>query len=395
VRFARLWPERVSRLVNLDGLMIADLDRFLDALGQVPAIPPAADAERASVAAFRDYLARVGGVRVPEAEIRARWRVLPDGRVGEDVTPARIGLAILRGTGPTPLDGVRAPLLAIRAVPGSAAALIPWYHELDPGDRARADRAFPDLQRVFTDGWAPFLAVSGARILDLPDAGHHLYITDQQEVVAAMREFLLAPSEELAGVSRPERTVAQLEALYRARTDSARTRFTGADVQFMTGMIAHHAQAVMISRLAPSHGAAPPVRLLAERIINAQEDEIILMQQWLRDRRQTVPRLELTGTALTIHGAGHAVHAHGMLTDAEVGELDAARAREFDRLFLEYMIKHHLGAITMVDELFGTDGAAQDPSVSRLASAIQADQAAEIVRMRRMLAELSLTGRVR
>jgi hypothetical protein len=63
----------------------------------------------------------------------------------------------LQGVDPTPLDGVQAPLLAIRAVPGSAAALIPWYHELDPGDRERADRAFPDLQRVFADGWAPFL----------------------------------------------------------------------------------------------------------------------------------------------------------------------------------------------------------------------------------------------
>jgi parallel beta-helix repeat protein len=189
--------------------------------------------------------------------------------------------------------------------------------------------------------------------------------------------------------------VAHLEALYRARTDSARARFSAADVRFMTGMIAHHAQALVISRLAPSHGAAPPVRLLAERIVNAQKDEIILMQRWLRDRRQPVPEVDLTGAALIIHGAGHAVHAHGMLTDEEVRNLDAARGQKFDRLFLENMIKHHLGAITMVDELFGAHGAAQDPSVSRLASAIQADQAAEIVRMRRMLAELSLTGRIR
>jgi parallel beta-helix repeat protein len=196
-------------------------------------------------------------------------------------------------------------------------------------------------------------------------------------------------------VMRAGRPAAHLEALYRARTDSARTRFSAADVRFVSGMIAHHAQAVVMSRLATSRDASPAVRLLAERIITAQEDEIALLQQWLRERGQPVPEVDLTGATRTAHGPAHAAHAHGMLTGEQLRELEAATAREFDRLFLESMIHHHLGAITMVDELFSTDAAAQDPAVSRLAAAIQADQAAEIVRMRRMLAELSLTGRIR
>ena len=193
-------------------------------------------------------------------------------------------------------------------------------------------------------------------------------------------------------VMRAGHPAAHLEALYRARTDSARTRFSAADVRFMSGMIAHHAQAIVMSRMAPSREASPAVRLLAERIINAQEDEIALLQQWLRERGQSVPEVDLTGATRTAHGPAH---AHGMLTGEQLRELEAATAREFDRLFLESMIRHHLGAITMVDELFSTDAAEQDPAVSRLAAAIHSDQAAEIVRMQRMLAELSLTGRIR
>ncbi|HEX9709302.1 MAG TPA: DUF305 domain-containing protein [Candidatus Thermoplasmatota archaeon] len=166
-------------------------------------------------------------------------------------------------------------------------------------------------------------------------------------------------------------------------------RFTPADVRFVTGMIGHHAQALVMAGLAPSHGASASLRTLAARIINAQRDEIALMEQWLRDRGQPVPRVRVEGTELVVHGAEHALHMPGMLTPEQLRELDMARDAEFDRLFLTYMIQHHRGAVTMVEELFATDGAAQDEAVFKLASDVQVDQTTEISRMELMLAALS------
>lgn len=197
---------------------------------------------------------------------------------------------------------------------------------------------------------------------------------------------------------RPDgRSNAEIEALYRARVDSARMRFTEADVRFMTGMIAHHAQALVMAEMAATHDASPSIRTLAARIINAQKDEIHRMQQWLRDRGQPVPEVHIEGTTMTVRhpgGAGHAghdTHAHmpGMLTEEQLRELDAARGAEFDRLFLTYMIQHHRGAVTMVHELFATDGAGQDEDVFRLASDVQVDQITEIARMEQMLSALA------
>lgn len=177
-----------------------------------------------------------------------------------------------------------------------------------------------------------------------------------------------------------------MEALYRARQESARQHFTDADVAFVVGMISHHAQALVMSRLAPTREASPSVRTLAARIINAQNDEITRMQQWLRDRGQAVPRIEIEGTHLMVSGGSHDTHMMpGMLTQAQLDELAAARGPDFDRLFLTYMIGHHQGAVTMVHELFGTDGAAQDEVVFKLASDIQVDQITEIARMEQML----------
>ncbi len=184
-------------------------------------------------------------------------------------------------------------------------------------------------------------------------------------------------------------STAELEALYWARMDSARTLFTEADVHFMTGMIGHHAQALVMSALAPTHGASAAVQTLAARIINAQQDEIATMQQWLRDRGQPVPEIHITGTTLMVHGAGdHAMHMPGMLTPEQLQELDEARGAAFDRLFLTYMIQHHRGAVTMVDDLFSIDGAAQDEAAFKLASDIHVDQITEIARMERMLSML-------
>lgn len=174
--------------------------------------------------------------------------------------------------------------------------------------------------------------------------------------------------------------VARLEALYQARTDSTRMNVHDADVRFMSGMIHHHAQALVMSRLAPENDASSSIRTLTARIINAQTDEIFVMQRWLRDRDRPVPEVHADGQM-----AGGHMHMAGMLTEEQLDELRAARGAEYDRLFLEYMIQHHNGAVDMVDVLFATDGAAQDDFVFKLASDIQVDQRTEVARMQRML----------
>jgi uncharacterized protein (DUF305 family) len=196
-----------------------------------------------------------------------------------------------------------------------------------------------------------------------------------------------------APARRPAESTAALEAVYWARVDSAHMQFTEADVRFMTGMIPHHAQALVMSRLAPTHGASAAVQTLCARIINAQRDEIATMQNWLRERGQQVPEFEIEGTKLMMHHAGdHAMHMPGMLTSEQMQELDAARGAEFDRLFLTYMIQHHSGAVTMVDDLFSTGGAAQEKAAFKLASDIHVDQTTEIARMKRMLNALPAAG---
>lgn len=185
----------------------------------------------------------------------------------------------------------------------------------------------------------------------------------------------------------------ELEALYWDRVESSRDSFTKADVKFMTGMIAHHAQALIMSRLAPENGANSQVQTLAARIINAQKDEINTMQQWLRDREQPVPKIQVEGLKLMIEISGEPYTSYknmpGVLSQKKIQELANARGSDFDRLFLKYMIQHHAGAIVMVENLFDTDGAAQDELAFRLASDIQVDQRTEIKRMRLMLNELA------
>jgi uncharacterized protein (DUF305 family) len=205
-------------------------------------------------------------------------------------------------------------------------------------------------------------------------------------VVAACAGAARTPRESAA---RPAgRTDAEIEALYQARLDSARTRFTPADTKFMTGMIAHHAQALTMAAMAPTHGASPAIRTLAARIENAQNDEIRLMQNWLRDRGQPVPELHRMDGRVMVHGADHDMSMPGMLTPERLAELDRARGAEFDRLFLTGMIQHHRGAVVMVQELFATDGAGQDEAAFKLASDVQVDQKTEIARMHQLLARL-------
>jgi uncharacterized protein (DUF305 family) len=159
-----------------------------------------------------------------------------------------------------------------------------------------------------------------------------------------------------------------------------------ADVDFMQGMIPHHAQAVLMAGWAASHGASPEVALLSRRIVVSQTDEIGLMQRWLAERGEAVPPADATHHTMVMDGMEHEMLMPGMLTDEQLVELDAARGPEFDRLFLTYMIMHHEGAIGMVDTLFGSYGAAQDGFMFKFASDVFADQTAEIDRMRLMLA---------
>lgn len=191
----------------------------------------------------------------------------------------------------------------------------------------------------------------------------------------------------LAACGGAARGSAQAAPAPAAAADTARG-YTEADVRFMTAMIPHHAQAVAMSRMALTHDANPQVRRLAERIINAQVDEIATMQQWLRDRGQPVPEADPAGLRMDHGGAEHHMLMPGMLTAEQMAQLDQARGAEFDRLFLTYMIQHHRGAVGMVTELFASQGAGLDDTVFRLASDVNVDQTTEIARMQQMLAEV-------
>ncbi len=167
-----------------------------------------------------------------------------------------------------------------------------------------------------------------------------------------------------------------------------RLPYSDADIDFMSGMIPHHAQAVIMAGWAPTHGARQDVAVLCERIVVAQRDEIHLMQGWLRDRGLPVPDEHSTLMHMKMpNGVEHDMLMPGMLTDEEMAALDRSRGPEFDRLFLEGMIKHHQGAVDMVNVLFDAYGGAQDEKVFKFANDVYADQNIEIDRMKQMLEE--------
>ena len=154
--------------------------------------------------------------------------------------------------------------------------------------------------------------------------------------------------------------------------------YTKADVEFMQGMIAHHAQAIVMSRLAEKNGANPQVLKLSRKIDQSQVPEIEIMQQWLRRHDQFAP-----DTA-----SWHGMRMDGMLTDEEIAALDQAKGVMFDRLFLVGMIKHHEGALKMVDDLFKVKGAGQEVDANTFANDVVSAQTAEIGIMRGLLAKL-------
>ena len=177
-----------------------------------------------------------------------------------------------------------------------------------------------------------------------------------------------------------------------AKTYPGRLPYVAADVQFVTGMISHHAQAIIMANWAPSHGGSQALQALCARIINAQGDEIRLMQMWLRDRQLPVPEAKPMPTKMTMNGMEHEMMMPGMLTDDQMKQLDAARDAQFDKLFLRFMIQHHQGAVAMVEQLLASTGAAQDEFVFRFQSDVYADQTTEIDRMQKMLFTLQLTA---
>lgn len=182
-------------------------------------------------------------------------------------------------------------------------------------------------------------------------------------------------------------------AIAKARADSAILPYTTADIHFMTGMIGHHAQAIAMASLAPAREASPSIQRLASRIINAQHDEIATMQRWLASRNQPVPAAVPGPMRMEMDGGVHEMLMPGMLTEAQMAALQAARGLRFDELFLRGMIQHHRGAIEMVETLFATDGAGQDDAVFKFASDVNVDQVTEIARMERMLAVILFEGR--
>lgn len=163
--------------------------------------------------------------------------------------------------------------------------------------------------------------------------------------------------------------------------DLSQVEYTGADIKFMQGMIGHHAQAIEMTALLQANSANGDMKKLGLRISVSQDDEINMMQHWLELRGQRVP----SRTEMHAHGAAL---MPGMLTPDEMKRLADSRGAQFDRLFLEGMIKHHVGALKMVDELFSTPGAAQESEVFAFASDVDADQRMEIDRMGAMLAAI-------
>ena len=166
-------------------------------------------------------------------------------------------------------------------------------------------------------------------------------------------------------------------AIERARADSMRLPYTAADIHFMSAMIHHHAQAIEMTALIASRTSREEMKLLGQRIAVSQADEIEMMRSWLRARGQEVP-------------SEHAHHTHegmmpGMLTPEQMAELTAATGEAFDKLFLRYMIQHHEGALSMVDDLFKTPGAGQEGDINAFAADVDSDQRMEIDRMRALL----------
>jgi len=156
-----------------------------------------------------------------------------------------------------------------------------------------------------------------------------------------------------------------------------------ADVRFMRGMIPHHGQALDMTALVPTRATTNEFRSMALRMQISQRDEIRLMERWLTEREEDIP----PPNAHRMMMAGDMALMPGMLNAGQMEQLASATGQEFERLFLEFMIMHHEGALTMVQTLFNSSGAGQESLIFKFATDVDADQMIEILRMRRMLEE--------
>ncbi|HEX6587405.1 MAG TPA: DUF305 domain-containing protein [Longimicrobiales bacterium] len=170
-----------------------------------------------------------------------------------------------------------------------------------------------------------------------------------------------------------------------ATVERTHAPYVEADVAFMQGMIAHHGQALEMTSLAPARTTNATLLSLAERIDLTQQQEIARMTRWLDARGETAPE-PAAYREHADHGA-HAGHMPGMLTPEQMARLASASGSEFDALFLESMIRHHEGALTMVAELQAAGGGLE-PEIFRFAADVDADQRAEIARMQSLLTRI-------
>jgi len=193
---------------------------------------------------------------------------------------------------------------------------------------------------------------------------------------AACRTATVDPAPPLVQPGAPGEAPHAISAARSA--DLSQVEYTSADIKFMQGMIGHHQQAIEMVALIDARTSRDDLRRLGRRIDLSQADEIAMMKHWLEVRRQQVPG----PNAMHLHGAAL---MPGMLTEDDMARLAAAKGAEFDRLFLEGMIRHHEGALTMVRDLFATPGGGQDPAVFSFASDVDADQRMEIDRMGALL----------
>lgn len=191
------------------------------------------------------------------------------------------------------------------------------------------------------------------------------------------------PSSGRSGVVQPGRP-GEASSTLGADASAEHAEVAHDDVAYVQMMIPHHQQALTMSRLAPSRASSPAVKAMAARILASQGPEILTMAAWLDAHDVSVPRATDAPSAYDHGEHGHA-SMHGMLTAAQLDELRAARGARFDRLYLEGMIGHHEGAITMADEV-AVKGS--DVQVAEMAADVITGQQAEIERMRQVLAAL-------
>jgi len=224
---------------------------------------------------------------------------------------------------------------------------------------------------------------------------------DSRPRSGAARLIVVAVLAAVAAPARPASLPAQEASAGQA---AAGPGTSAADRQFISGMLVHHAQAILMAGWAPTHGASPAVRELCRRITISQRDEMATMERWLREHHQPLPDTavgaslaaagSMPGMAMSGSAGSAPAMMPGMLTREQLLQLDSAQGPAFDRAFLAGMIQHHRGALTMVAQYDDQSGAGQDPFVFQFASDVNGDQTAEIDRMSRMLAAMPSPQRI-